>query len=296
MKSLMDRVTIQLKLIGNSVQELYAKYFFGAPQIMSVSQTIDLIVERRSSISRFGDGEMDIMRGKSLLFQDFNIELAQKLRQVLDVDQKGLLIGLPCVFGDLSNMNDHARWFYGRYLPENRLAWYQSINPNRVYANAFISRFYIDWIDKTKARETVASLRRMWNNRDIIFIEGEESRLGVGNDLFQNARSIRRVIGPKRNAFARYGEIIELASGFDRSNLIIAALGPTATVLAHDLHFKGFQVLDLGHIDIEYEWLCMGATSKVPVKNKYVNEAGGGADVGDLNDEKYQSEIIARFT
>ena len=35
---------------------------------------------------------------------------------------------------------------------------------------------------------------------------------------------------------------------------MLIALGPTATILAYDLAEKGVQALDVGHIDIEYEW------------------------------------------
>ena len=41
--------------------------------------------------------------------------------------------------------------------------------------------------------------------------------------------------------------------------LILLALGPTATVMAYNLAQKGYQAIDIGHIDIEYEWYRMGA-------------------------------------
>ena len=37
-------------------------------------------------------------------------------------------------------------------------------------------------------------MKGIWEGRDIIFIEGEKSRLGVGNDLFDNAQSIHRIL------------------------------------------------------------------------------------------------------
>ena len=70
------------------------------------------------------------------------------------------------------------------------------------------------------------------------------------------------------------------------------ALGPTATILAYDLAKAGYQALDIGHVDVEYEWFKMGATSKVPLKNKYVNESLEGRDIGELQDQEYISQII----
>ena len=77
--------------------------------------------------------------------------------------------------------------------------------------------------------------------------------------------------------------------------MILLALGPTATILAYDLALKGYQAIDIGHVDIEYEWFRMGATHKVPVPNKFVNEAGAGVGVGDIDNKKYLSEIVCRF-
>ena len=76
--------------------------------------------------------------------------------------------------------------------------------------------------------------------------------------------------------------------------LILLALGPTATVMAYNLAQKGYQAIDIGHIDIEYEWFQMKATSKVPVPWRYVNETGNR--LSELSsDPEYTSQIIAQI-
>ena len=55
------------------------------------------------------------------------------------------------------------------------------------------------------------------------------------------------------------------------------------------------RTIDIGHVDIEYEWFLMKATTKVKVKHKYVTEVKEGrVDIEDVSDSKYQSEIIAK--
>ena len=52
----------------------------------------------------------------------------------------------------------------------------------------------------------------------------------------------------------------------------------------------------IGHLDIRYEWFLAGATQKVPVKNKMVNEAHTykeNESVLDPNDV-YFKQIIAK--
>lgn len=70
-------------------------------------------------------------------------------------------------------------------------------------------------------------------------------------------------------------------------------MGHTATVMAYDLTLLGYQAIDIGHVDIEYEWYLMRATEKVPVPNKYVNEVAEGRISSDLQDTVYEKQIIA---
>ena len=74
------------------------------------------------------------------------------------------------------------------------------------------------------------------------------------------------------------------------------ALGPTATVLAAELSQLDMQALDIGNIDIEYEWYLRGAKERIPIPGKYTNEAknGIGRIASDCRDEKYLSQIVAR--
>ena len=68
-------------------------------------------------------------------------------------------------------------------------------------------------------------------------------------------------------------------------------LGPTAKVLVKNLSDLGYQAIDIGHIDSEYEWYKMGATHKVKIPNKHTAELDDG-EVSVVEDKKYQSEIL----
>ena len=70
----------------------------------------------------------------------------------------------------------------------------------------------------------------------------------------------------------------------------------TATVLAYDLARLGYWAVDLGHLDIEYEWLKLGVNEKVSIKGKYTNESKGGDVVDECKDEQYLSQIICDIT
>lgn len=248
-----------------------------APNVISDYETIRMIREQRKSIARYGDGEIELMLGYSISFQNKSPQLAQRLKEVAESKNENLLICIPDVFETKNKM-------FEKYKKQDVIWWKKSncflegywkkFFRNQEYGNAFISRFYMSYKERNDVEEYVKALKSLWENRDVVFVEGEETNLGEGNDLFENAKSIGKIICPAQNAFETYDKIYkETVEKTTESSLIIISLGPTATVLASDLSESNRQALDLGHFDIEYMWYKMGATEKVKIDGKAVNEA-----------------------
>ena len=160
-----------------------------------------------------------------------------------------------------------------------------------------MTRFYVGYKDKEKSEERISNIRRIWDKRDVVIVEGELSRVGVGNDLLYNTNSIKRIIGPSKNAFSKYKEILEaICKNVTEDELILLALGPTATVLASELSKIGYQAIDIGHVDIEYEWYKSKAKMKIGVKGKSVNEADDKSqETYDITDKNYLNSIICKI-
>jgi glycosyltransferase family protein len=266
---------------------------------LSSEETLNEIIKKNRSISRFGDGEIKLIFGKGLGFQGANKTLIKKLRKVLKSKRKGLLIGINIPYNNryLSKYNNRAKKYFINWVERIKLKLFTLIDMNRKYYSSFISRYYIDMKDKSKVPDYIKKLKQIWEKRDLLIIEGEKSRLGVGNDLFNNSKSIKRILCPAINAFNVYEKIINQVKKIDKSNLILLALGPTSTVLAYDLHILGYRAIDVGHIDIEYEWFLRKATRKIKIENKYVNEAHGNNyyEIGTVKDKKYYEEIIYKI-
>lgn len=266
--------------------------------IKSPEETIRILIDNKYSIARFGDGEFDMICGNGMKYQIFDKVLAKRLKQVLDSNEKGLLIGINNVIDlDYSkNYNDFANNFWKGWLHDNKFKLLKLLSKNKQYYSSNITRFYIDYKDKTNIAEYVKELRKIWENQEIVIIEGEYSRLGIGNNLFDNAKSIERIICPSENAFTVYQKIFEEALKINKAKMILLALGPTATVLAYDLFKVGYRAIDIGHVDIEYEWFLRKATEKIKIETKYVTEVRGGENnIQDINDENYEKQILVRI-
>ena len=76
-----------------------------------------------------------------------------------------------------------------------------------------------------------------------------------------------------------------------KDKLILLSLGPAAKVLAYDLFLAGYRVVDVGHVDMEYEMFLRGETKLTKIANKYVNELNERTPE-DCTDPTYLSQII----
>ena len=266
------------------------------PIVLDTDKTLDKIINDKFSVSRFGDGEFALMYGESLKFQPSNKELENKLKSILCSNENNHIVCIPDVFGKIDWATDKAKKYWKRYLSLNRSKIYKMLNKNKIYYDTQVTRLYIDLIDKTVVEKRFKKIKLLWKDREVILVEGEQSRLGIGNNLFDSATNIKRIICPAVNAFEYYNEILKEVKKQDKSKLILIALGPTATVLSYDLSKLGYQAIDIGHIDIEYEWFLKGVQEKCPVKNKYIGEIEGGDNVQGIMDNKYRNEIIKNFT
>lgn len=289
---------IKQKLQYNATMEFYNfMYIFHSkqkitPKVVSIDDTINKIVEQHCSASRFGDGEVMLIGGKPIRFQKASALLSSRLQEILQSENKGHLVCISDMFSDMNRYNRRATRFWRTHFYLYGNLWDQYLKEGKTYYNTFITRPYMDFKSKDQCGKWFELLKKIWNDRDIVFVEGEKSRLGVGNDLFDNARSIRRILCPATNAFDKYDEILAETMKLDKDTLFLIALGPTATVLAYDLFKAGYQAVDAGHVDIEYEWYRMKAKRKVKIPSKYVNEAFEGSDIGESVDSIYNKQII----
>lgn len=262
-------------------------------QVLPILESLHYINQYGSSVVRFGDGEVDLMMGRSTPYQSYHEELAASLRAILQTpSDENLLVCLPDVFQGMERYNRNARLFWERHF-ETYQEFYETECRSPWYGSTFLSRPYTDLVDKSSSIEYFEQIQHLWKDKDILIVEGETSRSGVGNDLFSQARSVARIIGPSRDAFSYYDELLASIIEHAHNRLILLMLGPTAKVLGHALAQKGYRAIDLGHIDSEYEWYQMGAESKVKFSHKHTAEFNYDEGIDDVVDSDYLAQVLA---
>lgn len=276
-------------------------YSLSKIKIANSKRTIKYIIEHKASVSRFGDGELSLANGDNTGFQSANVNISNKLRKILgEGNTCDFIVCLPHPWKELyfGGLNYYAFEYWTSFLDKTlRTLITPHIKSHNLYYDTNFTRFYIDYKSDKKARTLVPIMKEIWEGKEILFVEGEYSRLGVGNDLFDNAKSIKRILCPSRNAFDKYEEIIYNVSKQPKDILILIALGMTATCLSYDLHQLGYWAIDIGHVDVEYEWWKMKAKKRVPIRGKFVAEVSMNEPEPLTKAEMvlYNSQIIAKI-
>ncbi len=270
------------------------------PAISSSEQLLKKIIEEGKSLTRFGDGEFEMMLQRERpWFQSVDDELSIRLKEIIKNKNEDMLTAIADNFGNLEKYTEEAADAIRAYMVKSREDIIPLLDANKVYYNAYVTRPYMIYRQKQHAEKIFGLLKKVWFGRSILFVEGKWGRIGVGNDLFQTASMIQRIECPAQNAWGRYKDILEsVRQTVDKKDLICISLGPTATVLAYDLCLMGYQALDIGQIDNEYEWYLRKADVRMPVEGKLVAEVNRDFEESPeflSKNREYESQIVCRI-
>ena len=235
-------------------------------KVHSIDETIDELLHTEKSMVRFGDGEIVMIKGIDLMLQKASPEIVEGLAQILAYSYDDLIVTIPGIFDTLSDHHKASRQFWKDHLLFCRKTYEKYCNPNRVYYSTFVSRCYYFAADRSGCGAWFAKIRKIWENRDIVVVEGVRTHNGVGNDLLDTAASIERILCPPSDAYGALPEIIDACTAYDKDRLFLLSVGVAAKFLAVELFKRGYRVLDIGNLDMEYEWYVRRAPGKMKLE------------------------------
>lgn len=257
----------EIKIIfADFVYNLYQKKILkNQIHVMSIDETIDELLKTEKSLVRFGDGEIIMINGKNLELQKSVRELSDRLAEILQYRDEKLLVCIPDIFEHIYLYRKSGQQFWKDHLLFFRKVYKKYCRVDAVYGNAYVSRCYYNYEDKAPCAGWFLKLKQVWKDREVVVVEGSRTHNGVGNDLLAEAKSVERVICPAKDAFFKLSQIEEACMKFPTSKLFLISLGATAKPLAEDLFRKGYRVIDIGNLDMEYEWFLRRAEKKEKV-------------------------------
>lgn len=202
------------------------------PAVFSERDTLELVRAGRS-LARYGDGEFNLCADRPAKAQQADPVLRSQL-QIILAGGSDCLIGIPNVQSETPK-----REFWNRQAA----AALRFLTPEYPYASAFISRpDSAPWINTPDYWQALESL---WVGQDVTLVRG--GRHGLTKADLVGAGDVREIIGPSIDAWSQYEDLLDFIGTPARA---LICLGPTATVLAHDLCRKGVHAIDLGHVGL----------------------------------------------
>ncbi len=247
-------------------------------RVHDIDETIDELLRTEKSMVRFGDGEIVMIKGVDLMLQQASPEIGEGLAEILGYPYDDLLVTIPDIFRTLSDHHRASRRFWRDHLLFCRKTYERYCNPERIYYSTFVSRCYYFGRDRSRCDGWFAKIRKIWENKEIVIVEGTRTHNGVGNDLFDSAAGIERIICPPRDAYGALPAILEECRRCDKDRLFLLSVGVAAKFLAVSLFREGYRVLDIGNLDMEYEWYVRKVPDKVSLeKHDVVGEEANRA-------------------
>lgn len=278
-------------ILAAIVYFLYEKGILrGSIKVHSIDETIDELLHTEKSMVRFGDGEIVMIKGVDLMLQKASAEIADGLKEILAYRYDDLIVTIPGIFDGLSDHHKASQKFWRDHLLFCRKTYETYCNPNRVYYTTFVSRCYYFAKDRTPCDGWFAKIRKIWENRDVVIVEGSRTHNGVGNDLLDTAKTIERIICPPSDAYGALPAILEACAAYEKDRLFLLSVGVAAKFLAAELFRQGYRVLDIGNLDMEYEWYVRRAPGKCKLEKHDI--AGEEANrKAALHDEAYAAYL-----
>lgn len=290
MKVIIKRLINEIEYI---IGKIYTLFYKMSINVMTIDDTIDFMSVPGNSIARFGDGEFMIIDKKGLFgYQVYDDKLRQQLISAVNSEDDNFLVCMPEPLANINKFKEKTKRMWTINIWKNRKAYRKYISAERLYGNSFVSRPYMFYLDKTCCDVWFSKIISIFENKDITIIEGEFSRTGVGNDMFAKTKSLKRIICPPNNAFEKLERIMQEALKIPKNNLILLAIGPTSKPLALALHREGYWVLDIGHLDSEYEWYLKRASERIDLGYKHSAEMSD-MSINECDDEEYLKSIIS---
>ena len=210
---------------------------------LDADETVKLILKYKRSLIRLGDGEFNILNGKSVFYQDYSLQLKDDLKKVIDEyleNKSNYILCMPGIFLNINifklTFKQFKSWAFSRYYFKHHY------DLDIEYGDSFVF---------SKSNERIYEL--LWKDNSIKKIVFVHNNVNYAN-LFQEKYS-KEVNFIKVNDKNSYNDIEDIEYNIissipenDKDNyMILISSGPSAKIIISHLSQIGYWCIDAGH-------------------------------------------------
>jgi hypothetical protein len=233
------KAIVWLTILKNLGINLHRLNNYSHTQFLNDRETLLWLKEKKTGITRFGDGELSYLSGYSFSHQKQEPVLRKKLKKILTTynHKSPFLLALPY---DIC-FNEHQK----RNLPKNvwnsaKYSLLPYIKRKHVYGSAFCFRI-LTVLDEDKY-EYSKILLQLFRDKEILYVGSGEPFAGlISSRCFIKTQPT--------NAFDEYNFLLDkIKKNFKelKNPCVILSCGITATALSADLNNMGILSYDVG--------------------------------------------------
>mgnify|MGYP002767304946 CR=1 FL=1 len=247
-----DIVYLTNKILDDGIYEYDLKlHDFKRLKVLKREESIDLIISSGESFVRFGDGEINLMKGIDQPFQRHDKELVQRLYHILSIPQQNLLVGLNEHYFEPGYK--HTNYDYNRrHAYDFRQFFIENCDMHRTYIDGQCT-FYEFGNNGEETVQFWKKWKEAFKDKDIVIICGEGILDKLQYDVFEYAKSRKYIYGPSRHAWCRHDEIIgRIKKEISTDQLLIFILGMAGKAMIPEVTAMGYCAWDIGHLTKSY--------------------------------------------
>lgn len=227
-------------------------------KILNVEESLAYIEQNPVSFYRYGDGEIAIMTGEGIAFQEADDRLARRLLELLTVREPGIMAAIPhCYFHYEQGMTEVLEGF-ACAMKNQRKFLMRHCGEGQVYLDTAITQVYQSY-EAYDFDRYFERMKRLFRGRKVTLICGRGIFKNIEYNLLGSCEGLTYLEAPNKNAFSEYDSILAQALTVPGDELVCIVLGPAAKPLAYDLHVHGYQAWDIGHLIKDYDAYCRKA-------------------------------------
>lgn len=256
-------------LLKNDAEIKYTIDSFCCPNILDAEQSISKLKEFPKSFTRFGDGELTILTGKSIPFQKYDPKLQNYLDILIKNQRDDIYVGLPFFYYHPSaDLVPQIKRFVSLKGREYRKIIDAFASKDKMYLDTAITQMYQTY-SNYEFSSFFNEVINLFDNREVSLVIGEGLFSSYKYNIFCKAKDLEIIEAPKKDAFDEFEQIIEEIKKRPRNRLICIVLGPTAKALTYELTNIGYIVWDIGHLLKDYNYFMSGTPRNVETITKF---------------------------
>lgn len=247
-----DIVYITNKILDDGIYEYnldlenYKKF-----NILDVWASIEYISKTGKSFVRFGDGEINLMKGLDQPFQKYDVELADQLFNILKDINDDIVVGINRNY--FVSLYD---WDHGEYIRRHAYEFRRFLGEHCSYERTYIDGAFTFWNFGEHSEKSECfwdKWKEMFRNKSIAIICGEGILDSLEYDVFELCESRKYIYGPKKHAWSKKMELIEqIKDQVDKNTILVFILGMAGKAMIPETVELGYTAWDIGHLAKSY--------------------------------------------